>query len=136
MCCSSNSRTTPSPVSHLYFVGSQWIGVPGELRGYEAIHKQYGKLPWAKLFEPTIKLAREGIALPVYLGNLLKFSLVKDHVEKSSLWYSISISANTDRAFKGLKTVNRNVNYRVSTPITGAFTQVCRSAVSWSRGLS
>ncbi|TNN73784.1 Gamma-glutamyltransferase 5 [Liparis tanakae] len=65
--------------------GSQWIGVPGELRGYEAVHKQYGKLPWAKLFEPTIKLAREGIALPAFLGNLLKFSIVKDHVEKSSL---------------------------------------------------
>nr|XP_040054104.1 glutathione hydrolase 5 proenzyme [Gasterosteus aculeatus aculeatus] len=66
-------------------VGSQWIGVPGELRGYEAVHKQYGKLPWAKLFEPTIKLAREGISLPAFLGKLLQIGLVKDHVEKSSL---------------------------------------------------
>ncbi|KAL6096945.1 ggt5 [Pungitius sinensis] len=65
--------------------GSQWIGVPGELRGYEAVHKQYGKLPWSKLFEPTIKLAKEGIPLPAFLGNLLQFSIVKNHVEKSSL---------------------------------------------------
>ncbi|XP_054468211.1 glutathione hydrolase 5 proenzyme [Anoplopoma fimbria] len=65
--------------------GSQWIGVPGELRGYEAVHKQYGKLRWAKLFEPTIKLAREGIPLPPFLGNLLKNQIVKAHVEKSSL---------------------------------------------------
>uniref|UniRef100_A0AAQ4RM50 Glutathione hydrolase n=1 Tax=Gasterosteus aculeatus aculeatus TaxID=481459 RepID=A0AAQ4RM50_GASAC len=72
-------------VSHLYITGSQWIGVPGELRGYEAVHKQYGKLPWAKLFEPTIKLAREGISLPAFLGKLLQIGLVKDHVEKSSL---------------------------------------------------
>lgn len=80
-------------VSHLYITGSQWIGVPGELRGYEAVHKQYGKLPWAKLFEPTIKLAREGISLPAFLGKLLQIGLVKDHVEKSSLWYDLSTFA-------------------------------------------
>ncbi|KAG8010678.1 Glutathione hydrolase 5 proenzyme [Nibea albiflora] len=63
--------------------GAQWIGVPGELRGYEAVHKQYGKLPWAKLFEPTIRLAREGQPMPPYLAYLL--GMVKPHVEKSSL---------------------------------------------------
>uniref|UniRef100_A0A668AMF8 Gamma-glutamyltransferase 5 n=1 Tax=Myripristis murdjan TaxID=586833 RepID=A0A668AMF8_9TELE len=51
----------------------QWIGVPGELRGYEEVHKMYGRLPWAKLFEPTIKLAREGFQLPRFLGRLLSF---------------------------------------------------------------
>lgn len=65
--------------------GSQWIGVPGELRGYEAVHKQYGKLSWAKLFEPTIRLAKEGIPLPQFLQKLFSHSIVKDYVEKSSL---------------------------------------------------
>lgn len=65
--------------------GSQWIGVPGELRGYEEIHKQYGKLPWAKLFEPTIKLAQEGIEMPSYLAELMKNPMVKMHVENSPL---------------------------------------------------
>ncbi|KAK9532615.1 hypothetical protein VZT92_009990 [Zoarces viviparus] len=69
----------------ILITGSQWIGVPGELRGYEAVHKEYGKLPWAKLFEPTIKLAREGIKLPPFLGKLLEFPIVKDYVEKSSV---------------------------------------------------
>lgn len=65
--------------------GSQWIGIPGELRGYEAIHKQYGKLPWAKLFEPTIKLAREGIDMPPFLAKMLQEPLVKVHVETASI---------------------------------------------------
>lgn len=73
------------PTSMELTTGSQWIGVPGELRGYEAVHKQYGKLPWAKLFEPTIELAREGIPVPRFLGGLLNESIVKKHVEMSSL---------------------------------------------------
>lgn len=73
--------------SCLSAAGSQWIGVPGELRGYEAIHRQYGKLPWDQLFEETIRLARNGIKMPPFLKELLKEPLIRDHVEKSSLWY-------------------------------------------------
>uniref|UniRef100_A0A8C9Z179 Gamma-glutamyltransferase 5 n=1 Tax=Sander lucioperca TaxID=283035 RepID=A0A8C9Z179_SANLU len=69
------------PTTFELITGSQWIGVPGELRGYEAVHKQYGKLPWAKLFEPTIKMASEGIPLPAFLGKVLNISIVKNHVE-------------------------------------------------------
>ncbi|KAM9307176.1 glutathione hydrolase 5 proenzyme [Pholidichthys leucotaenia] len=73
------------PTSFKFSTGSQWIGVPGELRGYEAIHRQYGKLPWAELFEPTIRLARDGIPLPPFLGMLLQMDIVRELVEKSSL---------------------------------------------------
>ncbi|XP_072311531.1 glutathione hydrolase 5 proenzyme [Eucyclogobius newberryi] len=65
--------------------GSQWIGVPGELKGYEELHKQYGRLPWHKLFEPTVKLAREGLALPDYLAHFFSSPLVRHRVESTSL---------------------------------------------------
>nr|XP_020441421.1 gamma-glutamyltransferase 5 isoform X2 [Monopterus albus] len=73
------------PTTFQFSTGSQWIGVPGELRGYEAVHRQYGKLPWAKLFEPTIRLAREGIPVPAYLAKLLNSTNVAHLVEGSSL---------------------------------------------------
>ncbi|XP_029941381.1 glutathione hydrolase 5 proenzyme [Salarias fasciatus] len=73
------------PTKFTLSTGAQWIGVPGELLGYEELHKQYGKLPWAKLFEPTIQLAREGMPMPAYLGNFMKSDIVKSYVENTSL---------------------------------------------------
>lgn len=44
-------------------IGGRPVGVPGIVRLMEAVHKDYGKLPWAKLFEPAIKLAEGGFAV-------------------------------------------------------------------------
>ncbi|XP_057674808.1 glutathione hydrolase 5 proenzyme-like isoform X2 [Corythoichthys intestinalis] len=73
------------PDSFKHTPGSQWIGVPGELRGYEALHKQYGRLPWSKLFEEPVRLAREGVPVPPHLGKILSMPSVKSRVQHSSL---------------------------------------------------
>jgi gamma-glutamyltranspeptidase/glutathione hydrolase len=49
----------------------QAIGVPGILRMLELAHKQNGKLPWADLFEPAIKLAEEGFQISPRLHGLI-----------------------------------------------------------------
>jgi gamma-glutamyltranspeptidase/glutathione hydrolase len=52
-------------------VGGKSVGVPGALRMLELAHRQYGKLPWAKLFEPAIALAGPGFAVSPRLHSLI-----------------------------------------------------------------
>ena len=52
-------------------VGGKSVGTPGVLRALELAHARYGKLPWAELFQPAIRLATEGFPLSPRLHDLL-----------------------------------------------------------------
>jgi len=51
--------------------GGKSVGVPGNLRLMAMAHARYGKLPWAAIFQPAIKLARDGFQIsPRFYGAL------------------------------------------------------------------
>ena len=52
-------------------IGGKSVGVPGTLRMLELAHRQFGKLPWAKLFGPAIALAESGFAVSPRLHSLI-----------------------------------------------------------------
>lgn len=67
------------------YAGAQWIGVPGELRGYAEAHRRHGRLPWAQLFQPTITLLREGFRVPSVLSQFLNNSFLRPSLYSSTL---------------------------------------------------
>jgi gamma-glutamyltranspeptidase/glutathione hydrolase len=49
--------------SQVFLIGPGSCAVPGALAGLEAAHRRYATLPWRRLFEPAIALARTGVEL-------------------------------------------------------------------------
>jgi gamma-glutamyltranspeptidase / glutathione hydrolase len=62
-----------NPRPHLEAIpGGLSVGVPGVVAMLELAHQKYGKLPWAKLFGPAIKLAETGVPVTAKLAGELR----------------------------------------------------------------
>lgn len=48
----------------VYSIGGASVAVPGVPAGCGAVHRRWGRLPWATLVEPALELARTGVPLP------------------------------------------------------------------------
>lgn len=60
------------PMDHREAVwGGASIGVPGTVALAARVHARFGKLPWAVLFEPAIRLARDGWTLTPRAARVL-----------------------------------------------------------------
>ena len=47
-----------------YAVGASSCAVPGVPAGLDTLWRAYGRLPWSRLVEPALRLARAGVAMP------------------------------------------------------------------------
>ena len=52
--------------------GGLSVGVPGDIAVLALAHRKYGRLPWAKLFAPAIKLAQDGFPVGRKLAATIK----------------------------------------------------------------
>ncbi len=63
------------------------IGVPGLVRVMEMVHRQHGKLPWARLFEPAIRLAEQGFDVSPRLHLLLRWEGAESFVPAARRYF-------------------------------------------------
>ena len=56
---------------HASTTGGLAVATPGTVRGLEALHRRYGRLPWARLFRPAVRLARSGFRVQPGLTRIL-----------------------------------------------------------------
>ena len=53
------------------YPGGLSVGVPGNVRLMARAHERWGRLPWARLFDPAIRLAEDGFAVSPILAKRL-----------------------------------------------------------------
>ena len=72
-----NAQGQPLPFFEAV-VGGRSVGTPGVLKMLAKAHQQHGKLPWPRLFDPAIKLAKNGFTIsPRLHASLLADAYLK-----------------------------------------------------------
>jgi gamma-glutamyltranspeptidase / glutathione hydrolase len=72
-----------------FHIGAASVAVPGAVAGLATAHRLYGTVPWERLFEPAIEVAREGVELnaqQAYLHAIL--DVILRHTEPGRAIYS------------------------------------------------
>jgi gamma-glutamyltranspeptidase/glutathione hydrolase len=71
-----------------YAVGIASCGVPGLPAGLDTLWAEHGRLPWARLVEPALRLAAEGVAMPAAHASCLQMLAVVMTMNEGARIYS------------------------------------------------
>ena len=81
-----DAQGRPLPLQQATF-GGRAVATPGVVRMLELAHQQHGRLPWARLFEPAIRLAEEGFPLGPRLHRLLQVDALLPRDDRARRFY-------------------------------------------------
>jgi gamma-glutamyltranspeptidase/glutathione hydrolase len=76
-------------------------GVPGEVRGLQRLHENYGKLPWATILQPAVEVARKGWTVNQDLVNYMNSAIASAGGNSSSNFLVNDLEFALDFAPKG-----------------------------------
>src|SRR3954452_13987081 len=80
-----------SETTQVFRIGEASCAVPGAAAGLEAVHREYGRLPWAEVVAPAIELARAGLELSRAQAHLHAIlDLILRHTAEGPRLYSRS----------------------------------------------
>ncbi|KAH8295985.1 hypothetical protein KR018_008981, partial [Drosophila ironensis] len=87
--------------------GALSCAVPSEIYGYWKLHDKYGRLPWKQLFQPSIKLCRNGIQVSRYLARVLERE--EERIRNEPSMAEIFINPKTDSVYRQGETMYRHM---------------------------
>ncbi|SPO27103.1 related to gamma-glutamyltransferase [Ustilago trichophora] len=85
---STEDMYSNNPVRNASLYGGLAVGVPGEPRAWWDLHQKYGKLEWARIFEPAITLNRQGFKVTTELAKAINITAYP-FLCKEQLWAEV-----------------------------------------------
>jgi gamma-glutamyltranspeptidase/glutathione hydrolase len=74
--------------------------VPGCVRGWEAMHKRYGKLAWRELFAAAVRLAEEGFPVHEMTSEYWENAALRKDPESARVFYPRGKAVRTGEMFR------------------------------------
>ena len=104
------------------------VGVPGVPRLLERLHREHGRLPWPRLFEPAIRLAETGFPKTRRLARLLeREQILRGDPAARSLFYAGARIVNRDYAATLRALAEKGVDAFYRGPIGADIVRAARS---------
>ena len=116
--------------TQIFHVGDASVAVPGLVAGLEAAHTAHGRVPWRRLFEPALELARRGVEMSSPQRFLLEILVpILERTEEGRAIYGSRTRAETATMQPGLELLRAQGSEAVASLVPGRADDIARYRV-------